>query len=207
MTAAGRLACAARLAVVAAALLAPGACGGGSEVPRDSFYRLDVPAPERSFAEPPLAGVVEVARLAGDGVVNDRAIAYSGEAGKLQQYSYHYWVESPTQLVQDALVAALRDSGAAGRAATPAMRLRPDYLVQGKLHRFEQVIEGEGARGIVALELSVTRARDGRLVLLETYRSEAAAADASVRAAVAALRRAVAEALGGLLADLAARGA
>ena len=187
---------------LAAALLL-GACSQ-PPVPKDSFYRLQTGAPQRQFAEPALPGVVEVSRFTADGVINERALAYMESGGKLQQYSYHYWAESPTQLVQDALVQALRESGAAMRAVTPAMRLRPHYLMQGKLHRFEQVIEGDSARVVAALEVSLTQARDGNLILLETYRVERPARDDSVGAAIDARRDAVGDLAARLLDDLAA---
>lgn len=186
------------------AVLFLGACSQ-PPVPKDSFYRLEADLPQRQFAEPPLPGVVEISRFSADGVINERALAYTDPDGKLQQYSYHYWVESPTQLVQDALVRAFRESGAAVRAVTPAMRLRPHYLMQGKLHRFEQVMQGESARAVVELEVSLTQARDGALILLETYRVERPARDDSVRAAVNALRAAVADLTARLLDDLKAR--
>lgn len=196
------------LAVLAIALPLA-ACAPVGEVPTDSFHRLSVAPPASAAGQAAFPGVVEVRAVDADGILAERALAFSdggegGEGGVLRQYSYHFWVESPAQAVQRELADYLRASGRVGQVVTPRFRVRPDVEVQGRLGRLEQVMTpGGGAKAVVELELGAERTgRDGALVLLRTYRAEAPAADASPAAAAAAVRAALGDIFGRFTDDL-----
>ncbi|SDH45179.1 ABC-type transport auxiliary lipoprotein family protein [Roseospirillum parvum] len=180
-------------------------------VPRDTFYRLDPPVPQRTQAAsqtaPLFNGVVEVGRFTADGVVGERSLAFSEKGGELTRYSYHYWAEPPTDLLQRALADHLRASGLFSQTVTPELRVPAAYEVQGRVRRFEQLRGGETTRVALSLSLSLTDIHHGRLIHLGTYDSEQPAADASPAAAVAALRTATAEAFQRFTADLRQAGA
>lgn len=172
-------------------------------VPRDTFYRLDPAIPEAVARSAPLFdGVVEVGRFTADGVVGERSLAFSDTGGELTRYSYHYWAEPPPDLLQRALTDHLRAAGLFSQTVTPELRVPANYEVQGRLRRFEQLRDGDGARVALALTLSLTDIHDGRLVHLGTYEATREAADAAPGSAVAALRGATAEVLGRFIADL-----
>jgi len=178
---------AAPILVAAAAVLA--ACSQ-PPIPEDHFYRLQVATPQ---ARPkPLQGTIEVERFIADGVVADRPIVYSdrGSAHEVQAYHYHFWVEPPTVMLQNQMVAFLRSGRVATRVVTPELRIEPDYVVTGKIIRFEQV-RGNPPGIAVELELALKRSGDDRVLVLETRRVEARAANDSVPAAVAAMSQAV----------------
>lgn len=175
-------------------------------VPTDTFYRLDVADPERAPG-PAVGGVVEVRSLDADGLMAERAIVYS-DAGSpsLRQYNYHFWVEAPTAAVQRELTDHLRATGLFEQVVTPRFRVRPDVEVQGRIARMEQILDGNGgARVVVELELGAQQTGRGMgLLLLDTYRVEAPAVDASPGAAAEAMRAALQDIFVRFTADLAA---
>lgn len=176
-------------------------------VPVDTFYRLEVAEPPDAGAQV-FDGVVEVRAFDADGLAAERALVYS-EPGSptLRQYSYHFWVEAPAVAVQRELADHLRVTGLFKQVVTPRFRVSPDLEIQGRIARLEQYIEGDGsARVLVDLELGAQRTGRGLgLVMLESYRVERPAADASPAAAAAAFRSALAEVFGRFTTDLAAR--
>jgi ABC-type uncharacterized transport system auxiliary subunit len=178
----------AAFALVAAAI-ALAACSQ-PPVPEDHYYRIGVAAPH---ARPkPMAGTIEVERFIADGVVADRPIVYSdrGNAHEVQAYHYQFWVEPPTVMLQNQLVSYLRAANVAKRIVTPELRTEPDYIVTGKIIRFEQV-RGDPPGTTVELELALKQSGDDRVLVLESRKIETRAANNSVPAAVAAISQAV----------------
>jgi cholesterol transport system auxiliary component len=174
------------------------ACAGPPP-PRDQYYRLAVAEPAQSFQRPPLPGIIEVDRLETDGVISERALAFQTRpGGPLGRYSYDYWSEPPGIMLQGRLVDTLRAARAAERIVTPDLRVPSDWTLRGKLRRFEQVAD----RVAIELQLAVVSARDGTLVLQETYAAELPAGSDKVEAAVIALGHGTTAVLNRFLADL-----
>lgn len=168
--------------------------------PRDNFYRLDAVPQVRALEKAVLPGVVEINRLDVDGALSERGLAYQEKDGALARYSYDLWSDAPATSVQMALAEALRRSNMAGQVVTPDLRVPPDWTIRGRLLRFEYV---PGANKVAArMQLAVVSARDGALVLLDTYSAEPAVQGAGPEAAVAALNRATADILSRFVADL-----
>jgi ABC-type uncharacterized transport system auxiliary subunit len=178
------------------ALLVLGACAQ-APVPNDTFYRLEVSDPEATGGTGmPLDAVVEVRPFDADGILGERALVYvESPQGSLHQYSYHFWVEPPTQAIQRELTEHLRGTGYFAQVLTPRFRERSDVKVQGRIGRLEQVLGSSGAASVVVeLEIGAERTvRGGGLLVLNTYRVEAPASDASPAAAALAKRAALRE--------------
>lgn len=186
------------LPVALAATLA--ACAG-SPPPRDNFYRLDPGARVTAQARPVLPGVLEVNRLDVDGALSERGLAYQENDGALARYSYDLWSDAPATALQLALAETLRRAGAADQVVTPDLRVPPDWMLRGRLFRFEY-LPGHG-KVAVKMQLAVVSARDGALVLMDSYAAEPAVQGSGPEAAVAALNRATADILSRFAADLA----
>lgn len=190
------LSVAAMVAVVAACTVEP--------APKDVFYRLTLPQPAEILASPKLPGVLEISRFDSDGVVGERALTYSSaEAPQtLQNYRYEFWAEPPGIMLQERLASYLRQARVAETIATPDLRLRPDYYLRGSIKRLEQVV-GNPSLGVVELQLALTRADDGTLILLDTFKAQLPAQDASPQEAAKAMSMAVGEIYAAFLSDLA----
>lgn len=185
-------------AVLLAAALA--ACASPAP-PKDNFYRLDAVPQVRALDRAVLPGVVEVNRLDVDGALSERGLAYQDKDGALARYSYDLWSDAPATALQLAVADTLRHAHAAEQVVTPDLRVPPDWIVRGRLFRFEYI--PSAGKVAAKLQLAVVSARDGSLALLDTYSAEPAVQGAGPEAAVAALNRAAADILSRFAADLA----
>ncbi len=156
--------------LVSAGLLS--ACiGGGQPAIKDVFYQL--PAPQLS-QQPgsPLIDCLVVRPLRSDGLRRERAMLFSEEAGDIaiQRFSYRFWSDNPTALIERYMVAYLQRSGLARRVLHEEAGLRGDYLLTGRLLNFEQIrIKGETTQVQVSLQLQLTADVPSEKSLIKTY--------------------------------------
>ena len=183
-----------RAGTILAACWALAGCLGSTEtVPPDHYYRITVTQPDQASPSVAWPGVLSVATFDGDGLVRGRPMLFTegSSQGTLRQHNYHYWVDSPSRLLQSQLAAYLKTSALAESVVTPEMRVRADYELVGRIIRLERVLGLGPPRVAVKLELSVVRLRDHKLVSTNTFASEVNCVDDSVGAAVAAMNQAV----------------
>ena len=172
-------------------------------LPEDHFYRVAVAEPDQRLQSALLNGTLEVQRFLADGLIAGRPIVYSdsSQPNALFEYHYHFWVQAPTLLLRDALVEYLRAAGVAKAVVTPELRVDPDFVLAGKIHRLERVVGAE-PNTVVALELSLRETGTDRLLVLETYRLQVAPTDDSVAGAVSAINQALSRLFADFTADL-----
>lgn len=185
-------------------LLAQG-CAAVDPPPEDRFYRLAPEAEPPGAAEgPALPGVLAVERPRADALTGERALVWTrgGTSPRLERHRYHYWVEPPTDAVQQHLADFLRRAGVARAVVTPAARVQADYRLTGRLERFERVLGAQGPAVHVALRLSLQDAGDAAILWREVYGVRRAAADRSVEEAVRAFEEALEEILPRVAEDL-----
>lgn len=193
-----------RAALAAALLLTLAACGTAAPVPSDHYYRLDVTTPA-PLSQPKLDGIVEVERFAADGVTADRAIAYAGSVNSLElkAYHYHFWTESPTVMLRDALIKTLRAGHVADQVVTPEDRVTPDYVITGEIKQMERVVGSQPGKALLSVDLVLRHAQDGKLLLLRSYRVVRDVSGGDMGDFVAAMNSAASEAFAHFVADLA----
>jgi len=176
------------------------ACGSAPKVPDDSFYRLNVSSLD--VGAQTLKGVIEVDRFAASGSLGNRPLLMSkSDSNAVTEYHYHFWIESPPELLQSALISYLRSSKVAGRIVTPEMRVVPDYTIAGRVIRMETV-RGSNPKGLVTFELSLRREKDGKLLVLKEYNQEIPASQDRVGAGAVAIEKAVNQVFGAFIADI-----
>jgi len=180
-----------------AGLLLLAACAG-PPAPRETFHRLESPPVAERLAAPALPGVLEIDRVETEGVLAERAIAFQTGSGALQRYAYEFWSETPGVMMQDIVARSLRAAGAAGTVVTPDLRVPPDWILRAKLQRFEHL--PATSKVALRLQVAVISARNGALLLLKDYDAETGGAEATTVAP--AMNRAVADAVGRLVADV-----
>lgn len=183
-------------------LIALAACAQ-PEVPDDRYYRLQTVAPAAPLGTPILPGTLQVDRFVVDGLAGRSQIVYvvDGNGHELQTYHYHHWTEPPAILLQDEFITYLRAAKVADQVVTPELRVDVDHVLTGKVKRFEHVT-GSAPKAVVELELGVRRVSDGKLVYLTDERAEAAAANQTVGAGVAAMNAALGEIFARVVAGL-----
>lgn len=143
-------------------------------VPRDRFYRLEVPSAAARLEAPRLDGRLLVDSIRGDATTLERLMLYRTESDPFQvkREGYDQWVESPPVMVQRAAVAFLRSANAAQTVITPEMRLDADFRLGGHVNRFERLIGEDAPRVTIEVEFSLVRLGDRVLLLQETYRED-----------------------------------
>ena len=173
------------------------------EVPEDRYFRLAVSPQQAPVAQPVLTTLV-VERFDVEGITAQRPVVHSqrGADFQLRQYVYAFWADSPSRMLQDVTVDALRAAGVAERVVTPGLRIDSDYRLTGRVRQLEHV-RGEPEAARVSLEFSLTRTRTGELLLLEQASREAVVAQTGVAAVVVAMNGALDEIYGRLIARIA----
>ena len=181
--------------IIAACWTLAGCLGSTETVPPDHYYRITVTKPDQRAAGIAFPGVLSVATFDGDGLVRGRPVLFTtdGREGTLRQHNYHYWVDSPSRLLQGQLAAYLESSALADSVVTPEMRVRADYELVGRIIRLERVLGAGPPRVAVKLALSVVRLSDHKLVTTNTFSAEVNCVDDSVGAAITAMNQAVGE--------------
>lgn len=171
-----------------------GACGAMSPPPTDTFYRLPGTVSSATAAAAAEGRVIYVAPLAADGVLGERALVYVHADGTtLEQHNYHFWVDSPRLMLQQAVATALRAQLGATVVLEPTRAA--SHTVSGRILRFERV-EGEGGGTRVALEFEVRAADQDVPLLRRVFERTVAPRDAGVAAAATAIGTASAEIVG-----------
>ncbi|SCA57346.1 putative ABC-type uncharacterized transport system [Candidatus Terasakiella magnetica] len=160
------------------------------ELPQDNYYRLNVKTPTSGMVK--LDGVLEVERFRADGLISGRPIAYSEGKGHLSEYHYHFWVEPPVDLLQDAMVKFLRAANLAKHVVTPELRMDEHYLLTGKIKRLERDLASRD-KVAVEIEIGLKRTSDDKIIVLKTYARELVQSDSGVNGAVAAMNAALSD--------------
>ena len=184
-----------------AALVLLAACSQPN-LPEDHFYRLVVTPPQGKVATK-LTSVVEVNRFIADGLTAGRPIVFTkpGQSHEVQAYHYHFWTEPPTIMLQKSMASYLRQASTAAKVVTPELRIEPNFVVHGKIVRFEQITGGSGQVS-VELELSLTDNGTEKLIHQKNYRLEVPTGNLTVPAAVKAIGGAVSRIYAGFLNDI-----
>ncbi len=77
--------------------------------------------------------------------MRDGRILYQVGTHEVGAYEYHRWVETPDRVVQDSLVRLLRASGKFQSVDTPRNPAKPDYIVQGQIYEFSEIVPTENS--------------------------------------------------------------
>jgi len=192
----------ARRSVLLGASSAVLAACSAAPVPTDSYYRLAPTLISAPRAGGPLKGIAEVAPIRGEGVVNARALLFRKGQSQLQQYSYHFWADTPAAMLQRALVDALRAAQAFDMVAMPEMRLNRAFEVMGNLRKLENDITGNDAKAVVELELGVRKVSGNAILLLNVYSAETVVTGSGVPSVVAGFSGALGDIFNRFITDL-----
>jgi ABC-type uncharacterized transport system auxiliary subunit len=188
-----------------AMLVGTAGCLGGP-APRDHVYRLQVEPPGSVLSAPALPGTLEVGRIWGNALTRGRPILRSDSerAVEVTPYDFHLWVDSPTVLVERALIAYLRKVGLAEAVISSDMDAPVNWVVTGFIERLDHITGAGAPRVLVEIELRLAEANRGRLLLRETYRVEQPSDGDGVPAAARAFGAAVGSIFERFVADAAA---
>ncbi len=145
-----------------------GACASAPPAQRDHFYRLDPPTDVTTGTGPPLSATLRVSDLAARGFLGGRQIVFRTQAQPLEtrRYVQYLWEEPPGQALASALVKALRAANLFRFVTGPGQDARAQYLLSGKIIRFEHLPTAQPPRAALAFTLLLAQA-DSRAPILE----------------------------------------
>lgn len=115
------------LAVVASFVAA---CGAPRPV---KYYVIDIPPAPAATSVTPLPVSLLVGRFTASHLYRDDRLVYGSGQVQLGTYEYDRWAEAPADMVQDALVRVLRNSGQYAAVSRVAASVRGNYIVRGHL--------------------------------------------------------------------------
>ena len=174
-----------KILLVCSVLTLSACFGGGAEIPKDNFYRLnDISQANKAEASP--FKVVAVTSMKSDALHRERAILYSNtrEPLHIQRYNYHHWTQVPNELIQEHLIDYLRKTEFAPQVVRYGEVVQVDARVSGYIKRFERVIDGGEVKVQVRLELHLESLGNNRQHYQFIYDAEQATQGASMHATV-----------------------
>lgn len=156
----------AAFALCVAAAITPG-CGASRPV---KYYVLDPgKAPTSPATSAPRFPItLLVARLSSSHLYRDDRLVYGSGPLQLGTYEYNRWAEPPVEMVQDALITALRATGQYGSVSAIGSNLRGEYILRGRLDSLDEV-DKPAITGRVSIELELFDLRSGSTVWIGSY--------------------------------------
>ncbi len=176
-------------------------CASGP-APIDHYYQIDAGVPDAPLAKK-LEGNLQVDRLRTDALMGERQLLYkkTADAPEIRQHPYQRWSDPPAILLQTELISFLSAAAVADTVVSATARVKPDYVVSGRILNFERVLKPE-VRAVVEIRLAVTRAAGEEILVNHSYREERAAENSTIAASAVAFSEAVHAIFERFLADL-----
>ena len=106
------------------------ACGAPRPV---KYYVIDVPPAPAQTSATPYAVSLLVGRFTASHLYRDDRLVYGSGQVQLGTYEYDRWAEAPADMVQDALITTLRNSGQYAAVSRVASSVRGNYILRGHL--------------------------------------------------------------------------
>ncbi len=189
---------------LAACGLTVAACGGGGSIPESRVYRIAY-APPPASAAAALPVTLGVAALAGPETYRQERLVYRTLPHKVGFYPYDRWETPPVEMVTDALIGHLRAAGVFRRVVPYTRDGRVDYVLRGRLLRFDEEDAGPGTpwSAVVEIDYQVVDPQKGEVVSSGTARATQPVRGRQPDAIVESLSAATREALGSVAAQVA----
>ena len=142
-------------------------CGASRPV---KYYVLDPGSSETASSSAPARYPITllVARLGSSHLYLDDRLVYDVGPVELGTYEYHRWAEPPVEMVQDALISALRSTGDYRSVAAIASNLRGNYVLRGRLDALDEV-DKPAITARFSIELELFDPRSGATVWTGSY--------------------------------------
>jgi ABC-type uncharacterized transport system auxiliary subunit len=166
-------------------------CGG---VPKTYYYTLQVPAAAPPN-DPKTDYVLGVDHFRAPEMLRDDRIVYYVSPTQMNFYQYHRWGANPATMLAEFTAQWLDSTGVFAGVRMLPTRERLDYTLAGRVLSFEEVDHEGGGNVRVALELSLTRTSDHRVIWSSKQRAEAPVQERGVEGVASALNASCAQLL------------
>jgi ABC-type uncharacterized transport system auxiliary subunit len=159
------------------------ACGAPRPV---KYYVIDVPPAPTQASATPLPVSLLVGRLTASHLYQDDRLVYGSGQVQLGTYEYDRWAENPADMVRDALIMTLRNSGQYAAVSRVAASVRGNYVLRGHLLQ----MYGVDQPALVArfsLQLELYDPANRAIVWSQVYTHDEPVADKTVPSIVLAM--------------------
>lgn len=180
-------------ALIGATLAGCSILGGGSERDRANIYAPD-PRIQADPAWPNVTWQLAIAPATAARMSDSLRIAVRPMPGEIQVYKGASWAKTPTDMLEDAVLRGLEDSGKIQGVARQGSGIAADFRLVMDLRRFEADYAG-GAAPTATIEVNakLLHTIDQQVVASRTFLAQQAAAGTAVQDATAAFEPALAQ--------------
>jgi cholesterol transport system auxiliary component len=184
------------LAVLAIACALVAGCsllGGGGTRERGTIYAPD-PRIDADPSWPTVQWQLAIGPATAARMTDSLRIAVRPTPDELQVYKGASWSRPPTQMLEDAVLRALEDSGRIGAVARQGSGINGNYKLVMDLRRFEADYAGAAVpSATIEVNAKLLHSVDQQVVASRTFLAARPAADAAVPAVVASFDAALAD--------------
>ena len=191
--------------LLASSVLLVNGCVSQPAVPQDYFYRLPAIHPDTAFDTKLVNGIIAVDQLDADGVYRERPLLYVDAQRPLEvlQYHYRHWIQIPSQLIQDNMVDYMREANIADGVERYSSGRRHDFLIRGRLHKFERLVEKDRSIAVVQVEIEFRKRHEqGTEKITKMYQSQKTAQGQTIHDSVTAFGEALRQIYEDMLIDI-----
>ena len=152
-------------AMVLALVLASAGCGpSAGEIPRTRLYVIDYTVSPEKNNGPVLPVSVGVEKFRSDSVYRTDRIVYRKDPYRVDFYPYERWGAKPQEIVTDRVLDHLAAKNVFQEVVLATGGPRVDYLVRGRVKRFEEVSTENGFSALAQIEISVMDRKTGKVI-------------------------------------------
>ncbi len=152
-------------AMVLALVLASAGCGPvAGEIPQTRFYVIDYTVSPENNNGPVLPVTVGVEKFRSDSVYRSDRMVYRKAPYRVDFYPYERWGARPEEIVTDRVLDHLVANNVFREVVLATGGPRVDYLIRGRIKRFEEVSTENGFLALAQIEISVMDRKTGKVI-------------------------------------------
>ncbi len=182
-----------RIGLVVMVLVAALLAGCGGTIPESRYYLLDYVTEDAAAGAQPLELSLGVDLFAARPLFRDRRLAYRVSQYEVAYYPYRFWAADPGELVSAQLADQLRRRRVATVVVEQPFDVRPDWILSGRIQRFEEVDRGEHWFAVIEMTLRLEDVAARRVLNEQVLQREVATDQRTPEAVAAAMSVAVQE--------------
>lgn len=195
--------CFGRHAAIPLGLLAILMVGCGGKIPATHYYTLKFPPPTPR-AEPKTSLTLSIDPFRAAMSLRDDRIMYYESPTEFSYYEYHLWSPDPATLLAELTRRHLNEMAIFAHVHLAPNKDRTDYALRGQLMNFDELDYPPGGKARVALDLTLVRTKDEKVVWFDRREVEHSIDGSGVAGVVDALSAASDQLLNEALPGLAA---
>jgi ABC-type uncharacterized transport system auxiliary subunit len=175
------------------------ACGAPRPV---KYYVVDIPPTPAPASVTPFPVSLLVGRFTASHLYQDDRLVYGSGQVQLGTYEYDRWAENPADMVRDALIMTLRNSGQYAAVSRVAASVRGNYILRGHLLQMYGV-DQPALMARFSLQLELYDPSTRTIVWSQLYSHDEPVPDKTVPSIVLAMDKNIAAGMQQLTASLA----